>query len=202
METEPSKGNRHDENQIRNKTASPARTRVEFLALVCATQSADRRLVRHPRRIPSLPLNGDTKMKTTNLKQTSVAKPRKWFQFRDQRSRLHLREFAKNSRIFRHPHRRKPGSCNFFSLVNQLFGTLLAFDMRMPSPTKGISTHETDTWNIARRRSWLSDDALDFSSARSTNSVGDISSKGAFEFLRSLLAAALLVFAPSRTRVA
>ena len=56
-------------------------------------------------------------MKTTNLKQTSVAKPRKWFQrrrrwhdprearpersqFRDQRSRLHLREFAKNSRIF------------------------------------------------------------------------------------------------------
>src|SRR6266446_8445104 len=67
-------------------------------------------------------------MKTTNLKQTSVAKPRKWFQrrrrwhdprearpegsqFRDQppsreatashrRSRLHLCEFAKNSRIF------------------------------------------------------------------------------------------------------
>jgi len=56
-------------------------------------------------------------MKTTNLKQTSVAKPRKWFQrrrrwhdprearpegsqFRDQKSRLHLRGFAKNSRIF------------------------------------------------------------------------------------------------------
>ena len=55
-------------------------------------------------------------MKATNLKQTSVAKPRKWFQrrrgwhepreeraegshFRDQRSCLHLREFAKNSRI-------------------------------------------------------------------------------------------------------
>jgi hypothetical protein len=55
-------------------------------------------------------------MKTTNLKQTSVAKPRKWFQrrlrwhdsrearpegsqFRDQKSRLYLREFAKNSRI-------------------------------------------------------------------------------------------------------
>jgi hypothetical protein len=52
-------------------------------------------------------------MKPTNLKQTSVAKPRKWFQrrrrwhdprearpegsqFRDQRSRLHLRAFAKN----------------------------------------------------------------------------------------------------------
>jgi hypothetical protein len=54
---------------------------------------------------------------TVNLKKTSVAKPRKWFQrrrrwhdlrearpedsqFRDQKSRLHLREFAKNSRIF------------------------------------------------------------------------------------------------------
>jgi len=129
--------------------------------VVCATQSADRNLVRLPRRIPSLPLKADTKMKTTNLKQTSVAKPRKWFQrrrrwhdprkarpegsqfprtgwiaqlvhtvssvaarhcdrtgcrrrrsgdprkarpqrsqFRDWRSRLHLREFAKNSRIF------------------------------------------------------------------------------------------------------
>src|SRR6266550_2694971 len=97
------------------------------LALVCATQSADRHLVRLPRRIPSLSLKADTKMKTTNLKQTSVAKPRKWFQrrrrwhdprevraersqFRDQppsreatashrRSRLHLREFVRNSRI-------------------------------------------------------------------------------------------------------
>ena len=96
--------------------------------VVCATQSADRNLVRLPRRIPSLSLKADTKMKTTNLKQTSVARPRKWFQrrrrwhdprevraersqFRDQppsreatashrRSRLHLREFAKNSRIF------------------------------------------------------------------------------------------------------
>src|SRR6266550_8655336 len=52
------------------------------LALVCATQSADRHLVRLPRRIPSLSLKADTKMKTTNLKQTSVAKPRKWFQRR------------------------------------------------------------------------------------------------------------------------
>src|SRR6266404_1900556 len=85
METEPSKGNRHDENQIRNKTASPARTRVEFLALVCATQSADRNFVRLPRRIPSLSLKADTKMKTKNLKRTS---------------RLHLREFAKDSRSF------------------------------------------------------------------------------------------------------
>jgi hypothetical protein len=119
---------RYNENKIPSKTASPARTRVELLALVCATQSADRNLVRLPRRISSLSLKADTKMKTTDLKQTSVAKPRKWFQrrrhwhdprearpersqFRDQppsreatashrRSRLHLREFARNSRIF------------------------------------------------------------------------------------------------------
>src|SRR4029077_5867303 len=123
---EPSKGNSHDHagRQI------PQHRRVELLSLVCATQSADRNLVRLPRRIPPLPLKADTKMKTTNLKQTSVAKPRKWFQrrhrwhdprearpegsqFRDQppssrrrgttashrRSPLHLREFAKNSRI-------------------------------------------------------------------------------------------------------
>src|SRR5438105_9877760 len=74
--------------------------------------------------------------------------------------------------------------------------------MRMPPPTKGISTHETDTWNIARRRSWISDDALDPCPARPRNSVRDISAEGAFEFLRSLLAAALRVFAPSRTRFA
>src|SRR4029077_8554716 len=110
---EPSKGNSHDHagRQI------PQHRRGELLSLVCATQSADRNLVRLPRRIPPLPLKADTKMKTTNLKQTSVAKPRKWFQprhrwhdprearpevsqFRDQRSPLHLREFAKNSRIF------------------------------------------------------------------------------------------------------
>src|SRR6266581_1520791 len=111
-ETEPSKGNSHD----RAGSQIPQHRRVELLALVCATQSADRNLVRLPRRVPSLSLKADTKMKTTNLKQTSVAKPRKWFQrrrrwhdpreeraersqFRDQRSR-HLREFAKNSRIF------------------------------------------------------------------------------------------------------
>src|SRR2546423_6827155 len=64
--------------------------------------------------------------------------------------------------------------------------------MRMPPLAKGISTHETDTRNIAGRRSWLSNDAVDCSSARSTNSVRDISSKGAFEFLRVLLAAAEL----------
>src|SRR5205809_308878 len=114
--------------------------------VVCATQSADRNLVRLPRRIPSLPLKADTKMKTTNLKQTSVAKPQKWFQrrhrwheprearaegsqLRDQRSRLHLREFAKNSRIFA---AFAPGlnrARQFSSLANRVLRTLLALDV-------------------------------------------------------------------------
>src|SRR6476620_10544990 len=79
-ETEPSKGNGHD----RASSQTPEHRRVELLSLVCATQSADRNLVRLPRRIPSLSLKEDTKMKTANLKQTGVAKPRKWFKFRDQ----------------------------------------------------------------------------------------------------------------------
>src|SRR4029077_6490990 len=87
---------------------------VGLFALVRSSQSVDRRVVRLPRRVPCLPLKEDTKIKRTNLKQTSVAKPRKWFHFRDQppssrrrgttashrRWRLHLREFAKNSRSF------------------------------------------------------------------------------------------------------
>ena len=90
---------------------------------------------------------------------------------------------------------------SFSSLVNRVLRTPLAFDVLILRQRKAIQDYETDTWNIARRRSWVSDDALDPGSARSTNSVGDISSKCAFEFLRSLLAAALRVFAPSRTRV-
>src|SRR5207237_8423189 len=90
---------------------------------------------------------------------------------------------------------------NFSSLVNRRFGTLLAFDMRMPLPMKGISTHETDTRNITGRRSWVSNDALDPCTARPRNSVRDISAEDAFEFLRGVLAAAVRVFAPSRTRI-
>jgi hypothetical protein len=102
-----------------------------FSLWVCAAQSADRNLVRLRGRIPSLSLKADTKLKTTNLTQTRLAKSRKCFQrrrrwhdprearpersqFREQppssrrrgttashrTSRLHLREFAKNSRIF------------------------------------------------------------------------------------------------------
>ncbi len=58
----------------------------------------------------------------------------------------------------------------FFSLVNRVLRTPLAFDMLMPPSTKGDhQAHETDTWNIAGRRSWVSDDALDSGFARSTN---------------------------------
>ena len=98
-------------------------------------------------------------MKTTNLKQTSVAKPRKWFQrrrrwhdprearaersqFRDpppsreatashRRSRLHLREFAKNSRIFAAFAPGANRAPQFSSLVDRSFRTALAFDKLM-----------------------------------------------------------------------
>jgi len=87
-------------------------------------------------------------MKTTNFKQTSVAKPRKWFQrhrrwhdprearpersqFRDQRSRLHLREFAKNSRIFAVFAPGANRAPQFSSLVDRSFRTALAFDKLM-----------------------------------------------------------------------
>jgi hypothetical protein len=46
-------------------------------------------------------------------------------------------------------------------IVNQVLRTTLAFVMRMLPPMKGISTHETDTWNIAGRRSWISNDTVD-----------------------------------------
>jgi len=99
-------------------------------------------------------------------------------------ARVVLREFAKNSRIFAAFAPGANRAPQFFPLVNQRFGTLLAFARLMRPSTKG-TLHETDTWNIAGRRSWLSDDALDFSSPRSTNSVGNISAKGAFEFLEA-----------------
>ena len=138
---------------------------LELLALVRAAQSPDRHLVRHPRSIPPLPLKADTKMKTTNLKQTSMAKPRKWFQrrrrwhdprearpegsqFRDQppsreatashrRSRLHLREFARNSRIFAAFAPGANRAPQFSSLVNQLLRPRLARDELIPLSTKG-----------------------------------------------------------------
>src|SRR6266550_2038256 len=113
-----------------------------------------------------------------------------------------LREFVKNSRIFAAFAPGANGAPQFFPLVNQLFGALLAFDMRMPLPMKGISTHESYTRNITGRRSWVSDDALDPCTARPRNSVRDISAEGAFEFLRGVLAAALRFCAPSRTRFA
>jgi hypothetical protein len=46
---------------------------------------------------PPLPLKADTKMKPTNLKQTNVAKPRKWFQ---RRRRWHDPMLVLNMSIF------------------------------------------------------------------------------------------------------
>ena len=132
------------------------------LALVCPAQSADRVLVRLPWRIPSLIT--ERKMKTTNLKQTKLAKPRKWFrrrrrwhdprearpegrQFRDQppsreamashrRSRLHLREFAKNSRVLPRLRAAQIEPQNLYSLVNRVLRTPLAFGKLMEQLTK------------------------------------------------------------------
>ena len=67
-------------------------------------------------------------------------------------SRLH--EFAENSRIFSYLPRRKPGSCNFFSLVERPVRPLLASSkLRLSFKNEG-KLYETDTWNIAERRSW------------------------------------------------
>jgi hypothetical protein len=167
-------------------------------------------------------------MKTTNLKQTSVAKPRKWFQrqrrwndprearpersqFRDQppsreatashwRSRLHLREFAKTSRIFA---AFAPGASRapqFF--FHRKSGSQNSTGIRCadtPS-TKGDQDYETDTRNIAGGRSGVSIDALDSGFARSTVRSNGNSKRSAFRFLRSVLATPLHLFATSGSR--
>ena len=58
-------------------------------------------------------------------------------QFRDQRSRLHLREFAKNSRIFAAFAPAQIELHDFSSLVNQLLRPRLARDELIPPSTKG-----------------------------------------------------------------
>jgi len=60
------------------------------------------------------------------------------YPFRHQRSRLRLREFAKNSRIFAAFATGANRAPQFFSLVDQLLRTPLALDMQMPTLTKGI----------------------------------------------------------------
>src|SRR6267142_2000618 len=134
-------------------------------------------------------------MKTTNLKQTSGVKPRKWFQFRDQppsreamashrRSHLYLREFAKNSRILPclGPAQIEPH--NFFSLVNRVLRTPLAFGKLMQRLTKRVrQIYESVTWNIAGGWSGVSSDALDSNFARWTVRSNGNSKRGAFRFL-------------------
>jgi hypothetical protein len=58
-------------------------------------------------------------------------------QFRDQRSRLHLREFAKNSRIFAAFAPGANRAPQFSSLVDQLLRPRLARDELIPLSTKG-----------------------------------------------------------------
>jgi hypothetical protein len=139
-------------------------------------------------------------MKTTNLKQTSVAKPRKWFQrrgrwhdprearregsqFRDQRSRLHIREFAKNSRVvaaFVPGANRGP---QFSSLADQLVGSRLARDELILRQRKAIQDYETITWNITGGRCGISSNTLDSGLARTTVRSNGNRKRSAFRFL-------------------
>src|SRR5437870_1694093 len=62
--------------------------------------------------------------------------------------------------------------------------------------------YETNPGHVARGRCFVSNDALDACFARPRNSIGDIGAEGAFQFLRSILAAALCFSASSRPRFA
>src|SRR4051812_10160869 len=89
-----------------------------------------------------------------------------------------LREFVRIREFLPRLRRAQMALHSFFHRVDRGLRTPPAFDMRRRPPMKGISTHETDTWNITGRRSWVSDDALDSNSPRSTNSVGSFVAKG------------------------
>src|SRR5437588_2685568 len=113
-----------------------------------------------------------------------------------------LREFAKNSRIFAAFAPGANRAPQFFFPRKSGFRNFAGIRKANAAITKGVhQPHESYTRNITGRRSWVSDNALDPCTARPRNSVRDISAEGAFEFLRGVLAAALRVFAPSRTRV-
>src|SRR4029077_11428223 len=140
---------------------------VGLFALVRSSQSVDRRVVRLPRRVPCLPLKADTKMKTTNLKQTSVVKPRKIVSTatplaRSARSaassatRGRVNIFVNSRRIREFLPRLRPAQIelhNFSSLVNRVLRTPLAFDVLILRQRKAIQDYETDTRNIAGGRS-------------------------------------------------
>src|SRR4029077_8685218 len=86
------------------------------------------------------------------------------------------------------------------SLVNRVLRTPLAFDVLILHQRKAIKDYETDTRNIAGGRSGVSIDALDSGLARSTVRSNGNSKKGAFRFLRSVLATSLHLFATSGSR--
>src|SRR5207249_7010459 len=89
---------------------------------------------------------------------------------------------------------------NFSSLVNRVLRIPLAFDVLILRQRKAIQDYETDTRNIAGGRSGVSIDALDPGLARSTVRSNGNSKKGAFQFLRSILAASLQLCATSGLR--
>ena len=70
---------------------------------------------------------------------------------------------------------------NFSSLVNRVLKSTLAFVMRMLPAMKGI--HETNIWNIAGRRSLISNDTLDRGAASRRNPIRYIGPEGALQFL-------------------
>ena len=174
------KGNRDDDH-----LKIPNDRQLGLFSLVCATQSADRNLVRLPRRHPSLSLKADTKMKTTNLKQTSRQSHGNGFNgdavgtIRARRARSAASSatrgrgyiFVNSRRIREFLRRLRPAQIelhNFSSIVNRVLRTLLAFDVLILRQRKAIQYYETDTWNIAGGRSGVSIDALDSGLARST----------------------------------
>ena len=74
-------------------------------------------------------------------------------------------------------------SASFSSLVDRLLRTPLAFDVLILRQRKAIQDYETDTRNIAGRRSCVSNDALDSGLARSTVRSNGNSKRSAFRFL-------------------
>src|SRR5205807_9634485 len=96
---------------------------------------------------------------------------------------LHLREFVRNSRIFAAFAPGTNRAQQFFSLVNRVLRTPLAFDVLILHQRKAIQDYETDTRNIAGGRSCISSDALDSGLARSTVRSNGNRKKSAFRFL-------------------
>src|SRR5882757_4463820 len=87
-----------------------------------------------------------------------------------------IREFLQRSR------QPKSGRLYFSSIVDPLFPALLAFDVLILRQRKAIQIYESDTWNVARGRSWVSSNSLDLDLARWTGRSNGNSKRSAFRF--------------------